>query len=327
MGDQGITTRSNWLRFISVVTLIAVLVGGLLIATQVRSSRAAAGQVAWIDEPANASFLKSSLPRPLPMPPPQLGSPACTAGQLSVANVRPLGITQDDGISIPLRNNGSAACLLKGTPQVVATSPGKPNVLAAPTPMPSFGEVTDTAPGKIVSLWIDAPVSCLAYPGGAPFTSPGYQSLTISMPSGGSIVVNDLHLPVACGIFSTPFFTMKPQPTYPKNPLVALVPRLQVPATVLAGTTLSYVVDLTNPTNRKISLSPCPGYLENSTIPTKFVYRLNCQSVRSIPPRSHIAYQMKMSIPKTAPSGTTRVGWFLFGASTVFGHARLKVIH
>lgn len=327
MSDHGTTTRSSWLRFISVVVLITVLVGGLLIVVQVRSSRATAGQVAWVNEPATGALFESLLLKPLPIPPPQVGAPACTAGKLSVASVRPLGIMQDDGIGIVLRNNGSTTCLLEGSPRVVATSPGKANVLATGDRLPSFGEVTDTAPGNIVSLWIDAPVSCPAYPGGAPFTSPGYQSLTISIPSGGSLVIGNLRLPVACGIFSTPFFTMKPQPTYPKNPLVALVPRLRLPATVLAGTTLSYVVALTNSSNQKITLSPCPGYLENSTIPTKFEYRLNCQNVRTIPARDTVTYKMKMSIPSTAPSGVTRVGWILFGATTVMGHGRVWVIH
>jgi len=325
MGDVGISTRSAWLRFISLVAVVVVVAGGALVVAQVRSS--SKNQVAWLDERASPSLLQSLLPKPLPIPPAELGAADCTAGDLSVVTVESLGITQDDGVSISLRNDGSTTCLLRGTPRVVARAPGHASVFASDNSLPSFGEITDTAPGGTVLIWIHAPEACPAYPGGVPSSSPEYQDVTISVPSGGSFTVTNLHLPGACGLSTTPFFTMTPQPTYPNNPLVELVPRLRLPATVEAGTTLTYSVTLTNSTDRNITLSPCPAYLENSTLPTKFEYRLNCSTVRAIPARGHITYQMEMALPQSAQSGGARIGWTLFGASTISAHGEVRVVH
>jgi hypothetical protein len=326
MGDQGGTTRSTWLRFISVVVLIALLVGASLILIQVRSSRSVTAQVEWLNEPTSPALLTSLPPKLLPVAPPRLGAPACTTDKWSVVAIRPLGISQDDGFMISLRNTGSSACLLEGTPRVVASSPGKAIVLASKENLPSYGEVTDTAPGATVELEIDIPASCQTYPGDTSAALPEYQGLSISMPSGMSKIVHKPHLTLPCGMATTPFFTPTPAPTYPQNPLVGLVPRLRLPATVRAGATLFYVVALTNPASKSVVLSPCPAYLENSSIPTKLVYRLNCHSVRTIPAHGQVTYQMEMAVPTTAPSGMTKVGWILFGASTFVGHGQVRVI-
>jgi hypothetical protein len=227
---------------------------------------------------------------------------------------------------ISLRNTGSTACLLKGTPRVVASSPGEATVLASTENLPSYGEITDTVPGATVELEIDIPAACQTYPGGTSATFSKYQGLTISTSSGVSTVVHKPHLAFPCGMATTPFFTPTPAPRYPKNPLVGLIPRLRLPATVTAGATLFYVVTLTNPASQPVALSPCPAYLENSSIPTKLVYRLNCQSVRTIPAHGRVTYEMEMAIPTTAPSGMTKVGWILFGASTFWGHGQVRVM-
>jgi hypothetical protein len=177
-----------------------------------------------------------------------------------------------------------------------------------------------------VLVWVEASDYCPKYPGGAPSSLPVYRRVTVSIPSGGTLSVSGLHLPTACGLYTPAFFTMKPQPTYPYNPLVGLLPRLLLPTSVRAGTTLTYVVALENPTARPIRLSPCPGYLEDSRIPTKFEYRLNCHTVRSIPAHGQVTYQMEMAIPSSAPVGPMRVNWDLFGASTVTGHATVRIV-
>jgi hypothetical protein len=53
--------------------------------------------------------------------------------------------TQDDGVVVAIRNTGPAACLLTGTLRVVASAPGRATVVATSEPMPSYGEITDTA--------------------------------------------------------------------------------------------------------------------------------------------------------------------------------------
>jgi hypothetical protein len=55
------------------------------------------------------------------------------------------------------------------------------------------------------------------------------------------------------------------------------------------GTTLVFQVDLVNPENRPVALSPCPVYVESSDIPTELEHRLNCLSVRSVPATARCA--------------------------------------
>jgi hypothetical protein len=233
---------------------------------------------------------------------------------------------QDDGVIVTLRNTSAVACLLRGTPRVVAAVSGEATVVAVAEKMPSDDETADTAAGATLEVQLDAPVACATDPGGANSGFPTYHNLTISSPSGGTKTVAGLHLTFQCGLFTTPFFTPKPAPTYPANPLVGLVPRLQLPATVQAGTTLHYVVDLVNPGDRRVRLSPCPAYLENSSLATKLEYRLNCQSGRSIPAHGQMRFEMEMSVPAMAPFGTMNVRWTLFGASmrTALGHVRVN---
>jgi hypothetical protein len=325
MEYRSATTRTAWFRFIAVVVTFAVIIGGALIWVQVDSSQSSA-EVGWVDHPVDSAFLQSQLPKPLPTPPPQLGAPPCVAANLTALPAAPLGMMSDGGISLALRNDGTSACLLRGDPRLVASTPGAANVNATSGPVPNFGEVTDTAPGANVLVWVEAPDYCPKYPGGAPSSLPVYSHVTVSVPGGGSLSVGGLHLPTGCGLYTPAFFTMKPQPTYPYNPLVRIVPRLRLPVTVRAGTTLSYVVALENPTVHPIRLSPCPGYLENSAVPTKLEYELNCRTVRSIPARAQVTYQMEMAIPITAPVGPTRVNWTLFGASMVTAHAYVRIV-
>ncbi|MCA1706518.1 MAG: hypothetical protein LC808_25935, partial [Actinobacteria bacterium] len=54
--------------------------------------------------------------------------------------------------------------------------------------------------------------------------------------------------------------------------------------TVTAGTTLTYVVSLTNPTGHPINLKPCPRYIQSTPVPNqiKATYALNCRPVEAI---------------------------------------------
>jgi hypothetical protein len=309
----------------AVVVTLALIVGAVLIWVQVDSSRSTA-EVNWIDHPVGAAFLKAQLPKPLPAPAPQRGAPPCTAANLTALPAAPLQMMSDSGISLTIRNHGTAPCLLRGDPRLVASSPGEANVDAKLDPVPDFGEVTDTAPGASVFVWVESPDYCPKYPGGAPSSLPAYQRVTVSIPSGGTLSVGGLHLPAGCGLDTPAFFTMKPQPSYAPNPLTSLVPRLRLPASVHAGTSLSYVVAVENPTAHAIRLTPCPGYIESSNLPIKLEFRLNCRTVRNIPPHAQVTYQMEMAIPRSAGTGRLDVAWNLLGPFMAAAHGTVRIV-
>jgi hypothetical protein len=234
-------------------------------------------------------------------------------------------VSGDDGAFIALRNTGSAACTLSGTPRVVASAAGHVTVVAGREPMPPDDEIADTAPGGTVVVRVDVPTYCKANPTGAIGRAMPYHSLVIPIPGGGAKKVGGLRLSFPCGMSTTPFYTPKPGPTYPPDLLASLVPRLRLPATVRRGTTLDYEVDLYNPGDRPVALSPCPAYLEHSDVPTKLLYRLDCRSVHSVPAHGEVRYAMEMAIPADAPVGPMGMWWTFFGPSTRSTHGQALV--
>ena len=172
---------------------------------------------------------------------------------------------------------------------------------------------------------VDVPIYCKANPTGAIGRAMPYHSLVISIPGGGAKKVGGLRLSFPCGMSTTPFYTPKPGPTYPPDLLATLVPRLRLPATVRPGTTLDYEVDLYNPGDRPVALSPCPAYLEHSNVPTKLLYRLDCRSVHFIPAHGEVSYEMEMAIPADASTGPMGLWWTFFGPSTRTAHGQVVV--
>lgn len=136
-------------------------------------------------------------------------------------------------------------------------------------------------------------------------------------------MVQGVNLSFHCAMSVTPFYSAKPGPTYAPHPETSnLVPTLELPVSVKAGSVLSYQVDIYNPMSTPAKLEPCPFYLEYSSIPTKLFYRLNCSTARSIGAHSTVRYQMKMQIPSDAPLGMARIYWVFDGPGNV---ARGKV--
>ena len=268
-----------------------------------------AALVPWLDSPSAVP----PVPKPLPTTAPKTDAPPCSANDLSLVGTAPSGLTGDHGLIVQLRNIGPKACLLSGTPEVVAKGPGLADMKAADRPMLSLGERSDTAPGKTLFLFVEASAAC---------ETPGqystvYSTLDISYPTGGELVLKDIKLPEYCGIAVSPFYSVKPSPQYPSSPTQNLIPTLVLPASVKAGGTLSYEVDVSNPLDKVAELSPCPIYMEYSSFRTSFLYHLNCSSVHSIAPHGLVRYRMKMPIPADAPLGEVSIHWVFFGPGTV----------
>jgi hypothetical protein len=84
-----------------------------------------------------------------------------------------------------------------------------------------------------------------------------------------------------------------------------------------AGSTLTYIVVLTNPTDGPISLTPCPGYIQSArtSTPVKDLYALNCAPVAAIDAHKTVRFEMRMAIPGDTPTGSLTIFWSLIGPS------------
>lgn len=260
-------------------------------------------------------------PTPLPTAPPPTDAPPCRSAHLSLAYVGENGAGGHVLIAIAFKNTGAAPCLLSGVPRVVAAAPGRATVVAGPGGMPPWGWVADIAPGASAAVQLDVPDDC----GSGGGHSVEYPGVVVYLPAGGAKTVKVPGLALTCGMSASQLALPEPAPRYPPDILATLVPRLRLPAYVRAGTMMGYEVDLFNPRDRPVALSPCPSYLEWSSIPTKQPHLLNCQHVRSIPARGEVRYQMEMAVPADAPSGPTEVFWALEAAMVPPGRGSVRV--
>ena len=289
--------------------------------------------IPWVNDPATPAVISSLFPKPLPTPAPKTNAPPCTSSRLALQPPVALQWSQDSGVVIRLRNTGLFACLLRGTPMVVANAAGHANVSAKTLGLAATdGEVANTPAGGLVSVDVSAPDACASNPGGGDQGLPTYQRLFITLPGGGERTINGLKLTFPCAMAVTPFFMPKPAPRYAPYWIEYLKPHVSLPSSVKAGNTLVYEVTLENPLNRPVALSPCPAYIEHysinneySSTNVKFELRLNCAFVRAIAAHSFSVYQMKIPIPAPTAAGSLTVFWELIGPETLSSHATVRV--
>ena len=320
MTNASASTRRVWQWFIAATLVVAAVVGAVLTIAALRS-----GPVPWADSPATPAMILAQSTKPLPTPKPMTNAPPCRSRDLQLARVWRNGLAGTLIVGVTLRNVGPSACLERGRPSVVALSPDGPEVRATALALRPWGEVANTSARAEVAVAILIPEACAADPGGADQGLPIYQSYVMTLPGGGRIAFASPGVALPCGIEVTPFYTALPAPRYPPDYLARLRPRLVVPASVKAGATLNFIVDLTNPTSRPVPLNPCPIYLEFARPDIKLPFVLNCHSVRAIPAHATVTYRMEMPIPVTMSSGPLRVLWNFAVAGTTPVHATVNV--
>jgi uncharacterized protein DUF4232 len=281
-----------------------------------------AGVIPWIDAPAPPYQPPEISTAPLP---PADARP-CTGTDVSARFQISNGANGHQGTSVQFRNVSDSICLLKGYPRVVATESGLADVAATSGSFFDFGHPANMAPGGTNLLVLETDTYCAARPGGGS-GGPRYHRVSITLPGGGTV---PLVLPraegfdVTCGLHVTRFFDPsypEPEPVYP---LAVLKVTLELPATVQAGATLSYIVDLTDPTAKHVSLDPCPGYVQalRQAPSTKATHALNCTPVGMIGPHQTVRFAMRLAIPADAAAGSVAVYWSVVpggptGAGTV----------
>jgi hypothetical protein len=75
---------------------------------------------------------------------------------------------------------------------------------------------------------------------------------------------------------------------------------------------MTYVVELSNPTNRAIDLQRCPSYVEvpgNPSARAKETYALNCGPVDTIQPSDSVRFEMRIKVPSEATAGQVDISW------------------
>lgn len=205
-----------------------------------------------------------------------------------------------------LRNVSNSTCVLKGFPVLTATERGLPDVTAEPNPSPGTSTANMT-PGQATLLALQWTVMCPAGRGGGGSGGSLYHTLRVALPGGGVLEVSDdTGWDLTCGLWTGPFYVPEPAPPNPYAPLRA---SLEQPTSVAAGTTLSYVVELTNTSDEPIGLTPCPAYIQLAGASGPDVERLNCDPVGAIDAHQSVRFEMKLAIPADAARGPAKLAW------------------
>ena len=145
-----------------------------------------------------------------------------------------------------------------------------------------------------------------------------YHAIRIVFARGGRVGVDHLHLDVACGLDESQFGARRPLsgagPIRPGS-AATLVATVSLARAVRAGTTVSYVVTLHNPTATPVAFTPCPHFTESifvapdvrGTRPVSRTYALNCTQASAIGPHESERFAMRIDVPR---SGRTSIGKF-----------------
>jgi hypothetical protein len=242
-------------------------------------------------------------------------APLCRAANLRVSQGR-TGVGLGNYLNeLVFTNRGAHACLLRGYPtRITALTPaGTRRVLRPLRGGTYFGRLipSDVGPGRHVFLDLATSVAC---EGGRKPTV-RYRDLRFTLPQGGT-VSGHVTVRATCGLsmstFGLPERYVEPK-ARPGTP-GTLRATIHLPAQVQRGTSLVYTVTLSNATATAVTLRPCPGYTENlyaSGRKAQGSYQLNCDSVQAIPADASIEYEMRLAVPRDAPSGFAKVGWNL----------------
>jgi uncharacterized protein DUF4232 len=289
----------------------AVLVLGVAaLAAGCSSGHAQRGTVPWANRPL--PLYSAPQPRLISYP---TTAPACRAAQLRVSQGRNGVAAGSLGEEFVFTNTGAAPCLLRGSPTVSGAAPDGRRVALRPRRVGGLrGQLSpaDLAPGGRVFLDFgtsDCGCTCVR-----PHPT-RYRHLVFRLPRGGSVPGGRLTLVVDCWLEMSRFGLPEQygEPHARPGTVGTLRARVRAPQTARAGTVLHYSIELVNPSNRAVELSPCPGYTESVYTPTAHVsrsFRLDCDSVHSIRPHGRTRYAMELAIPRHA-SGTAKLGWSL----------------
>jgi hypothetical protein len=114
---------------------------------------------------------------------------------------------------------------------------------------------------------------------------------------------------VECGLYTGQFGVAPPQPDYTQSVIQGASAQIELPTAVDAGTTLRYVIDLTNPTAHDMVLDSCPSYQQGIGEAGRDPLEFNCPAVHLLPAHQTRRFAMELAIPTDFPTGPSEVYW------------------
>jgi hypothetical protein len=295
------------------------------------------GTIPWVDAKARDDDFHIQAPsRRVPT----AGASACRAQQLEAVLPAwaPKGDTDDGTRRSPNRgllgmvrvtNTSADQCVLSGEVPTALLSGG------AVVPIQTAHGINDEARARKTAL-APGESAVLRLDWSAPYCGPRLadQVLEIQLPQKGGTLRAVVQTPSqpACtssethpGLRSVLYasgFDVFPVATTLGSAVDPLVVALERPTSlVTAGTSLRYVVTLTNPTGADIGLDPCPGYIEERFSPGTAadkalnegtIYHLNCRTRAVIPAGQSLRFEMRADVPAWLSSGRAlTISWRL----------------
>jgi hypothetical protein len=275
-----------------------------IVATTNTTIDLAAGAIPWIDEPA-----------PTPVPWTRTATPGirpCDVASLEVGAPEGPGAAAGSVIwHVPLTNHSLIACSLPLTPTRAEALDASRHRVAL-----EIGTYSDNMPppeldaGETGSLRLTAQNVC--YPDEQRVRDTAYESIGFYTPM-GLIVVPSLKLMLCGPVVAASFVRDESKPR--KGSAASLQARIQLIGPAQAGSPLRYVVELTNPTDTDVVLSPCPGYIQVVSDPKKSHWSkrdlaLNCTAVDTIRAAASVRFLMRADVP-AAITGPAFLVWSL----------------
>ena len=298
--------------------LISVIAGLVLAActssTTPPPHRTTTGVVAWISTPAPPTTSSTTTTTTL------APAPLCTKGSLHIGPPIDAGATQQVFVSFRLTNVGKTTCRLQGYPVVWGTNAtGRLVLVRAHDGLGVLNPVAaDLAPGASGYFMLQENDFCLSMPPSSPHRV-HYRELVAYLPNGAGTAKTPNIAP--CGpIEVTPVGVqpLLPGELPPPEPATTafLQASVHLPAHIVGGRVLDYIVELANPGSRPIALQPCPGYSEGLAVlmsKTAFQrsYELNCRAVGQIGPHKTVGFEMEIPVPKVSKTAEAKFVWLL----------------
>jgi hypothetical protein len=275
------------------------------------------GLIAWTSTPAPPTTSSTTTTTTL------APAPLCTKADLQIGPPVQGAATGHIGVSFRLTNIGKATCRLEGYPGLFAiTQAGKR--AAVPVHRGTFfinavpGNLSPKASGYFV---IASSSFCLGEPAGSAggLYPVHYRQLIIHLPDGTSVVTAAKSL--YCGPLEVSQVGVQPQvpgelPPPEPGTTAFLQVSVHLPAHIVGGRVLDYIVELANPGSRPIALQSCPGYSETlaglmSKTAFQRSYELNCRAVGQIGPHKTVGFEMEIPVPKVSKPAEAKFVWLL----------------
>ena len=252
---------------------------------------------------AGPSPVQWSPTRPAGTEPPR--ARACDPGSLSVSLGQTGAWHGQSSQSIFVRTTSRQQCVLDALPRMTATANNGKRVLVDSKRFQTSDVLVER--DQATELVIGSPAEC-----GAPNNIANRIEVAfgdVSTTLDGARVLLDCGSPSVV-VVDAP----EPEPPTINVPLVASI---RASDQVTAGTTLVFIVDLTNGGEEGIEFTECPEYsmgLKQAAVSESYV--LNCREHQRLPAGSTTSYEMRLDVP-SGFSGPDDLTWALLGYPAV----------